>query len=285
MKNTFLAMLCAAPFALTAQGASLGKSGRQSKAEAKAPTYEEIRAQQNLGRVIASPTGSFFLYEWMRPYNWVRDTGKLPAAAADRMQAWLYKVDVDITPTTSQYLFHPGSGSSYWLGDLSPDLNKVAFYELDNDTNTVKAGVWDMAESKLTWFDVVPDAARMDQPAAWVSPDEVAYPAKSSGAQFVRGNVSTGVARPCPDCGSMMKNVAYETPGENSKAPALTPAMAHSVDSEPPLPGDLASSASVLAKSAQGDLAIYAKDTPDELTLIFRKGSNEPETVFENKRR
>jgi hypothetical protein len=257
MKYTFLGVLCAAPFALAAQGASLADFGHESKAEPKAPTYEEIRAQQSLGRVIASPTGSFFLYEWMRPYNWVRDTGKLPGAAADRMQTWLYKVDVDITPTTSQYLFHPGSGSSYWLGDLSPDNNKVAFYELDNDYNAVKAGVWDMGESKLTWFDVAPDATRIDQPAAWESNDAVIYPAKWGGAGFVKGNASTGVARPCTDCGSMMKNVAYKA----------------------------APSASALAKSAQGDLAIYVKDTPDELTLIFQKGSNEPETVFENKRR
>ena len=272
MKITLLAVLCAAPFAMTAQAATASKS----KSEPKAPTYEEIRAQQSLGRVIASPSGSFFLYEWMRPYNWVRDTGKLPSATADRMQAWLYKVDVDITPTTSQYLFHPGSGSSYWLGDLSPDNNKVAFYELDNDYNTVKAGVWDMADSKLTWFDVAPDAARIDQRATWTSKDEVTYPAKSGGAQFVTANVTTGVAKPCPDCGSMIKNVVYRAGSSVDAVGAIS-------NTAPP--SNLGSNTNVLAKSAQGDLAIYAKDTNDELTLIFQKGSNEPETVFENKRR
>ena len=169
MKTSILALLCAAPFAAAATGATVGKS----KSEPKAPTYEEIRAQQSLGQVIAAPTGSFFLYEWMRPYNWVRDTGSLPSAAAERMQTWLYKVDVDITPTTSQYLFHPGSGSSYWLGGLSPDNSRVAFYELDNDYNTIKAGVWDMAHSKLTWLDAAPDAARLDQRVTWLSNEEV----------------------------------------------------------------------------------------------------------------
>jgi hypothetical protein len=39
-----------------------------------------------------------------------------------------------------------------------------------------------------------------------------------------------------------------------------------------------------MAKSHKGDLAVYAKDTPDVLELMFKKGKGEPQSVFENKR-
>src|SRR5579872_505707 len=121
----------------------------------------QIREYQSVGKAIASPDGRFFLYEWQKPYNWIRKTKGLPKAAVNRMQTLIYKVETDTDSPTSEYLFYPQSAASFWLGAISPDGGKVSFYELDNDTNKVKLGVYDVIngtimEPKLTWFETGP---------------------------------------------------------------------------------------------------------------------------------
>lgn len=90
----------------------------------------------------------------------------------------------------------------------------------------------------------------------------------------------SGKAEACVDCGAMLRNIVYRPTSDSTSSNATLSDAALKVGEKA-----MDSKASVLAKSEQGDLAIYAKDTSDELTLIFQKGGNEPETVFENKRR
>lgn len=226
--------------------------------------------------MIASPDGEFFLYEWMRPYNWVRDTKWLPPKTAERMQAWLYRVDVTYSDATSEYLFFPDPGSGYWLGDLSPDGTRVTFYELDNDEDKVKAGVWHLMDEKLTWFETPPDAKRLDEPALWLSNEEVAYPAKSGSADLVKANVSTGKTSPCPEC-----KEAWAARKKASSAPAdLKPRDGFSEESAKILEG-----ARLVARSPKGGLEVYLRDTPEVLAMMYRKGEREVEVIFENSRK
>ena len=246
-----------------------------------AAMYEEIRTQQSIGRVILSPDGRFFLYEWSRPYSWTRDTRGLTKKVAQRQQTWLYKVDVEgQLPTTSQYLFHPDPGASYWLGDLSPDSSLVTFYQLDNDDNSVKAGVWDITQSKLIWFDSAPDTEKFDQPAIWKSNEEVAYPTKLG---WVRGTLpqkrdialregrgsATAKTVPCTGCSSL----AIVKQGGQILNAVKTPSRSlHDV------------SLKLLGASAARDLTVFSKSTSSVLALYFTRGVGELETIFENSR-
>src|SRR5690606_13399334 len=133
--------------------------------------YEEIHAYQALGRTAIAPDGSFFLYEWSRPYDWAPDYKGLPKAVAARTQTFLYKVATSTASGVgshgSEYLFYPAAGATYYLGTLSPDARYLSFYELDWDDKRIRAAVVltnDGVSPKITWFDPVPDAARLDQP-------------------------------------------------------------------------------------------------------------------------
>src|SRR6266853_5896159 len=104
--NCILASLCAFSFVLLTTASAF--------AAARPPKYDgasdaDAREYQTVGKAVVSPDGKFFLYEWMKPYNWKRDTKGLPRAAANRLQTLIYKVDTDYTPPESQYLFHPES--------------------------------------------------------------------------------------------------------------------------------------------------------------------------------
>ncbi len=276
MRAMLLSAVCASSLAIAALAApSIEKSDKESADTPRAPTHDEIRAKQALGRVITSPDGQFFVYEWMRPYNWVPETDWLPEKAGKRMQAWLYKVDTKYTPTTSYYLFHPHPGSSYYLGALSPDSTKVSFYALNHDDNVIKAGVWNLTEEKLTWFEPTPDASRLDEPPVWLSNDELIYPGQPKLAALVKANVATGEAKACAECEPLVASAkaAVKKDDKDKKPPKV------------PVPKDVGPNAKLLARSDAGDLAVYAKDTAEMLTLLFKKGENPPEILFENKRR
>jgi len=229
-----------------------------------APSDNEIRAKQTLGRAIASPDDKFFLYEWSRPYNWLRDLGSLPPNVAQHMQTWLYKVDVNQSPPTSEYVFFPEPGASYWLGSLSPDSKQVSFYMLDEE-NRLRTGVWDMAKSKLTWFKASPDGKRLNRAPVWLSNQELVYPGPSG---LIRANVATGRAEDCRDCQALVEKAAAATSKERKGTTA----------------SELDAQTRLLTRSANAELAVYAKDSPDSLSLMFKKKAQAPQTVFENKR-
>ena len=226
----------------------------------------EIRAKQTIGKVIVSPDGSFFLYEWRRPYDWDKDFGILPSNVPAHMQSWIYRVDPDISATDSKYLFLYESGASQWLGSLSPDANRVSFYSLDDD-NKLKTGVWDFAKSKIIWFETIaPDPKRLDQAPVWTSKNELIYPAAAG--KLVRASLVTGRAALCADC----KNAF--TQGEAANR-AITPRKAAS---------DRGPDVALLARSRNGKLNVYARSTSNLLALEFKAGEEKVETVFEGSR-
>jgi len=255
-------------------------------AEARAPTDEEIRARQAIGRAIVSPDKQFFVYEWMRPYNWVRDTGPIPKAAAERMQTWLYRVDIDRSPPNSEYVFFPGSGASYWLGSFSPNGSKLNFYELDNDTNMLKAGVVEFTDPvtpRLTWFDAAPDGNRLGQPPVWLSNDEFAYPTKNG---MVRAKV---VPPPKQDENSPINMVNYDKPAKTEPCADCAKLAAQSKDAgkdeKKKLAGKLPEDSRLIAQSVDGDLSVYERNNKKVIGVLFRKGVDSPETVvFENEK-
>jgi hypothetical protein len=225
----------------------------------------EIRSEQTIGKVLAASDGSFFLYEWRRPYSWDKDFGTLPKSVPEHMQSWIYRVDPEISPTDSKYLFLYESGASQWLGSLSPDAKRVSFYSLDDD-NKLKTGVWDFAKTKITWFTSAPDEKHLDQAPVWTSNAELIYPGHAG--KYVRASVATGKAIFCADCKAIY---------EKSRT-SLTP-PAHGK-----VPEELGPDARILARSHLGQLSIYEKITPNLLALQFQKGTEKPETVFENSR-
>jgi hypothetical protein len=262
MKNPF-AVLC-----LTAMVA-----GPAWAAEPRAPSDAEIRAKQALGRVLVSPDGKLLVYEWMRPYNWVRDPAGVPAAAASRMQTWLYRVDVGRTPVTSDYLFFPGSGDSYWLGAFSPGGDRISFYELDNDDKSLKLGVAtldDPITPKLTWFGAAPDGGKLADAPLWISDHELVYPA--AGGSRVIANADTGETRPCEGCDAVVAAAKQAAPaGRKGDAKGIK----------------LPAGARLLARSGDGELTVYEKSDSNSLSLLYEKvGDMGGATlVFENERK
>jgi hypothetical protein len=283
MKKIVFATLCLSSVIL----------GLASAAEPRAPTDAEIRFKQAIGRAVVSPDGTYFVYEWMRPYNWVRDTGKLPAGPANRMQTWLYRVDIDRTPPNSEYLFYQGAADSYWMGSFTPDGGKYAFYQLDNDENVLKTGVVEFTDPvtpKLTWLDPAPDANKLDQAPVWLSNDEVAYPAQSG---WVRAKIPAEKpaaeqpinmldydkplkADACADCTSLVAQAkAASAAAEQAKLDKEKRKKAAK------LPAD----SRLLAQSPDGELSVFERSNKKIIGVLFRKGADSPETVvFENER-
>jgi hypothetical protein len=255
MKKSFAAMCLAAVVA-----------GSAWAAETRAPSDAEIRAKQALGRVLVSPDGKLLVYEWMRPYNWVRDPEGIPAAAAARMQTWLYRVDVGRTPVVSDYLF-------YWLGAFSPDGKRLSLYELDNDDKSLKLGVAtldDPITPKLTWFEAAPDGGKLADAPLWISDDELVYPAVG-GARMI-ANAATGETRPCENCESVVASV-------KQVAPAAKKAEAKGIK--------LPAGARLLARSTDGTLTVYEKSDSKSLSLFYEQAGDVggATLVFENERK
>jgi hypothetical protein len=225
----------------------------------------EIRAQQTIGKTLVSPDGKFFIYEWRRPYDWDKDFGQLPPNVAGHQQSWLYFVEPEISATDSKYLFLYESGASMWLGSISPDSSRVSFYDLDND-NKLKTGVWDFVKSKITWFSPAPDEKRLDVAPVWASNRELIYP--GHGGTLVRASVLTEHASICADC----KEIFAKGKARNQAAALKR------------TPRDLGPDMKLLAESKTGELAVYERSNSDRLALLFKKGTEKEEMVFENSR-
>jgi len=245
--------------------------------QSKPATYADVHAQQALGKVIVTNDGKLILYEWGRPYlNWVPDVDWMAPSAARRLETWLFKVDTTADAPTSELLFYPNAGATYWLGDLSPDESRVAILELDHDDNSVRAGVWHLRDEKFTWFAPRPDEGRFDQVAVWVSAEELLYPGKGS-AQLIRANAATGAAEPCGDCTMAMVQKAKSAVIE---ARARSKALAAKIETP-----DLPKGAILVAGSANGQIAVYAKDDAEVLSLMFVQPEYPVWVLFENPRK
>lgn len=240
-------------------------------------TDDEGRYYQSLGRFVIAPDTSYFLYEWQRPYNWSPDYTGLGGAVAARKETAIYKVNLTGEKASSEHLFYPAPGATYYMGNLSPDGKWLAFYELGWDDKNIRAGAVltnDGISPRIAWFAPAPDHTQLTKPAVWLSNDELAYPGKGGG--WVRGKIpekepeapdTTVKARPCRDCSSALL----------AKAPTVPLATGTVPDKQ-----DMPDGAKLLAQA--GDLAIYSIDTPEKLALYFKKG-DAMHTLFENDRR
>lgn len=274
MKAGVLIAVCVSLLGSWAHGAS---SLERPAPQTRPAGLADIHAQQALGRVIVAPDGRFMLYEWGHPYlDWVPDVDWMAPSAARRMETFLYKVDLTAPEPTSEYLFEPNAGATYWLGDLSPDSRHVAVFELDHDTNTVRAGVWALQEQKIRWFVPRPDEGQLGGVTAWISDEEFLYPAKGGLARLVRANVITGEARPCPECSLQTVQRAKSLADEAAaRAGELAARLGDS---------RLPEGATLLAGSADGSVAVYARDDANVLMLMVKRAGRPLDVLFENPR-
>lgn len=226
--------------------------------------YDLARSGQSIGRVSIAPDASVILYEWLRPYDWKRDTTGLAAGPAKRDMAWLYQVKVRaVEQPTSEYTLMANGGASYYLGSLSPDHKHITFYRV-NDDNTVNMGVARLADLYQTFFDVTPNDARLDEPPVWLTNDTFIYPAKletGEDQKLVLANLRTG------------KTQEYKGP---------TPIMPTS--GLPPQPKGLPADTTLLAISADGSVEVFQQSNADILKLYIKRNGGEAEIIFENKR-
>jgi hypothetical protein len=249
----------------------------------RAATYDEVRRHQALGRFVVAPDGSFFLYEWSRPYDWVPNLSDMAPVVRARMQTFLYRVTTPqewrtYQPPVSTDLFPPAPGATYFLGNLSPGGKWASFYELDWDDGKIRAGVVETTQvvpPKITWLELPPDEGRLDQPAVWVSDAELVYPLKSELAKLARAQAMTGKAEVCRDCDPRLlarpaTDALAGTPAtvreENANAVSAIPAGSKQI-----------------TQSMDRSLVVYMVDTPEVLKLLFTKNGRLV-TLFENYR-
>ena len=282
---------CLGAFALSAS-ASTTTGNKLTFPQKRGATYDEVRANQALGRMVLPPDGAFFLYEWSRPYDWAPSIKGLAPPAAARKQTFIYKVDTTKPDTTSELLFQPAPGATYYLGNLSPDNKYVSFYEIDRDDNKIRAGAVltnDGISPKITWFEQTPDVATLDRPAVWVSNEQLVYPVKTGTTRLVRASAVSGAVEACS--AACVAEVTSAAGAISSKAaPASDPASgpvgagpsttARGESEQDGVPVG----AKLLARSQSADLEVFAADTAEKLSLYFRRGGS-VQTLFENDRR
>jgi hypothetical protein len=228
------------------------------------------RVNRALGRFVFAPDSSFFLYEWSRPFEWSPSSTGLPPAVSSRTQTFLYKVDMAASRASSELLLQPAAGGTYYLGDLSPNGSRVGIYEVDRDTNAIRAGSVKMLGSvgHVTWYASAPNASVLDRPAFWISDVEQAYQTVGSSA-WVVANADDGTVRDCPSCGSMNREAGAENENKNKRS--STPAG---------LPPD----AKFAGESADGNLSAYIVDSDEWLKLYVSK-DREVQMLFETRKR
>lgn len=288
------------------QLAGADSSAKLQFPQKRAATYEEIHQYQDLGRFVVAPGSNFFLYEWSRPYEWAPDVDWLAPAAAKRMQTWIYKVDTNISSTTSEYLFHPSSACTYYLGSLAPNGKAVTFYEVNHDDNETKAGVVILDGSyppRITRFKPAPDSARLELPPVWTSNEEFVYPTKTglvtaniNGEPMKRDENAPLVfggdwdmpvkALPCKDCkpGMLEEHLAQEQKEQHSLVAAAKKKNTTKQSSPSSNSGDkVPENAKLVMHSADDELDIFAVDSPEYLSLYFTKNQR-THTLFENSR-
>jgi hypothetical protein len=267
-----------AALAVLFTGVAAGVPSLQRKApQTKPATYADIHAQQSLGRVIVAPDGKFFLFEWGKPYlNWVPDTDWMAPSAARRLETTLFRLDViDDYQPKAQLIFPPNGGATYWLGDLSPDSQKVVFFELDHDDHNVRAGVWDFQAQRRTWFKLRPDEGALGGVTPWISADEFLYPVKE-GSKRARANFKSGDAVLCTECtAAMIRNAEAAA----VKAHADAKAAAARIDRS-----DVPKDAILLAGAANGSIAVYARDNAETLSMMFKWPPYPMLVLFDNPR-
>jgi hypothetical protein len=276
-RRSFFGMSAAA-FVLANYACATCGGGRDKASPwmARGATPSEVRKHQALGSCVIAPDGSFFLYEWSRPYNWPRRTADLPESLCVRNQTLLFRVSTpDKWPwfrvPTSTELIPPQPGATYYLGSLSPDSRCVAIYEFDWDRRQARAGVVETASAtppKTVWFQRSPDLTQLTRPSEWTSNETLIFPTKQGSRDLVQANAITGETKLCQDCSFSV----------DRKNPVLSSQSSDATNGH-----ELPKKSKLMGRSANEALAVYSIDTPDCLALLFTK-SGRTVTLFENDR-
>lgn len=251
-------------------------SVQQPKPQVQPATYEDLHTKQAIGRVVTATDGAFFLYEWGQPYfNWVPETKWMAPNAARRLQTYVYMVDLGVEEPTSEYLFYPKAGCTYWLGALSPDNKTVIVYELDHDDRSVRVGTWSMERKDMRWFKLRPDEERIEQATAWLSNDEFLYPVEGLKGKLARASLVTGEAALCASCTAGMALSVESRPTEAAGRYKRGPVGAE----------DVTKGATLSAVASNGSLAVFVRDNDEELSLLYEQADQAARVLFRNTRR
>lgn len=247
--------------------------------------YDEIRGLQGLGRFIVTSNSDYIVYEWQRPYDWSPSNKGVSRTAAKRKQSFIFRVNATFDrlksyeKTTSEYLFYPAPGATYYLGSLSPDSKLISFFEIDRDDNKMRAAAVELNDEvspKITWFGLTPDDARMDLPPVWTSNDELIYPVKTGKTKLARANVKTGGAVLCDDCDPDILKAKGTVAGA-----VFGPGKPFDRKGVP-------DEAKLIAQSENARLSVFSIETPDRLALMFKVIETSDElalTLFDNDKR
>jgi hypothetical protein len=229
--------------------------------------YSAARQEQQIGSVLVDPGGSFFLFEWSRPYDWTPLRTGLNSRVSSRPQTLLFKVvpnNSAFFPAAAHPLFPMAPGATYYLGPLSPDGRWVGFYELDRDNNAARAGAAEISTRippRIIWFDVSPDRNRLDQLPKWESATSMLFPIQGS-RQIGRGDIANGHTSACACPLGALINPQPSTTKSTSNVPA---------------------GFRTAASNTNGTLTVFVKSDPQQLSLRYRWQGRDF-TLFENSR-
>jgi hypothetical protein len=247
--------------------------------QTRAATYEEIRDLQSLGRVMLTPTGTFILVEWQRPYDWVPPNAGLDRNVASRKQTLIFKVKTNVDKPVPELLFQPSPGATYYLGGLSPDGARVSFVELNRDDNFARTGVVELGDSlvpEIRWFDPVPDRRYFGELHEWITREEFVYSEKGKGRgashPMILVNAVTGKARAYDERADGQPTTDKQAFDNAAPVPPLWP-----TSSIPP-------EARLIASTEEGELQVFVVDTPKVLALLARQKSGGVRTIFNSER-
>jgi hypothetical protein len=237
--------------------------------------YQEIRARQALGRILVTPDGKLVLFEWGRPFlNWKPSTAKVAPGASNRLQTFLFKIDVSAESPEPTYLIQPRATATYWLGNISPDASKVVVFEMDRVSNDTKVGVLDLVSGAKKWFAEPANAARVEESNRWVSTNEFIYEVGRGSGRMLVANAESGEVAPCTKCARALSTAESRPTDVGSRA-----AVNQSRAAELPIGAVFAGG------SSNGDLSVYQVDDEEKLSLILVQPTWMPYTVFESSRR
>jgi len=150
-------------------------------------TLDDILRKEDFGRAELALSGKLVVFERAAPYEQApnREAVHLPGAQGPMFK--LYVVDTN-RRRAPQPLFEQDARGGYWIGALSPAGTKVAIYCVVG--RKLRAGVFDLVDRRLTWFDFTPNYFWLMQHPVWISEEELVYPV------LPPGEIPSGILRP-----------------------------------------------------------------------------------------
>lgn len=174
-------MIVAAVRALVAVlllGASAGCAS--ARAEDRAFTVDEMLKIEGVGAAVIDPSGSWLVYERLRPYEQSRDFSfRTYAMGKTGHQLWRY----DLTSGGAPHLL-PGLDPDRhaYLQGLSPSGRRLAVMQYS--FGELALGAYDLAQDRLVTFQPTPAFSRSgDHNPVWISDDEIVFAALPDGAE------------------------------------------------------------------------------------------------------